>query len=136
MIFIDTWVFVEFFSEGEKFKRVEKIINKIKSGKKTVTSTMVLTELKYIIAKRYGIRKSDEVIHQILTLPNIKILPVSMDVALLAASLRIKYYHKEKRPLSYGDVINLATALIANCKVFYSGDPDFKGIEEIKTIII
>jgi predicted nucleic acid-binding protein len=97
---------------------------------------MVLTELKYIIAKRYGIRKSDEVIHQILTLPNIKILPVSMDVALLAASLRIKYYHKEKRPLSYGDVINLATALIANCKVFYSGDPDFKGIEEIKTIII
>jgi len=33
--------------------------------------------------------------------------------------------------VSYADIINLATALILKCDVFYSGDPDFKGIKEI-----
>jgi predicted nucleic acid-binding protein len=136
MIFIDSWILIEFFSEGMKFERAKNIIKKIEAGEKAVISTMVLTELKYRIAKKYNIRKSEEVIHEIQTFPNIKILPVSVDVAILAANLRVKYYDKDKRPLSFADVINLATAIITKCKVFYSGDPDFTDIKEIKTVIV
>lgn len=136
MIFIDSWILIEFFSEGMKFEKVKNIIEKIESGEKTVISTMVLTELKYRIAKKYGIRKSDEAVHEIQTFPNLKILPVSEDVAILAANLRVKYYDREKRPLSFADAINLATAVISKCKTLHSGDPDFKDIEEIKTAIV
>ncbi|MCM8803596.1 MAG: PIN domain-containing protein [Candidatus Omnitrophica bacterium] len=136
MIFIDSWVLIEFFSEGKKFKKARSIMEKIEAGEKAIISTMVLTEIKYRIAKKYSIRKSDEVVHEILTFPNVKILPISVDVAILAANLKIKYYDKEKRPLSFADVINLATAIISKCNVFYSGDSDFKNIKEIKTVIL
>ena len=136
MIFIDSWVFIEFFSEGTKFEESKKIIQKIESGEKAIISTIVLTELKYRIASKYNRRKSEEVVYEILTFPNIKILPVSTEVAILAADLRLKYYDRKKRPLSFADVINLATAIMSRCNIFYSGDPDFENIKEIKTLIL
>jgi predicted nucleic acid-binding protein len=136
MIFIDSWVFIEFFSEGARFEGAKKIIQMIRTGEDAIISTAILTELKYRIGKKYDRRRSDEVIHTIQIFPNIKILPITTEVATLAADLRLKYYDKEKRPLSFIDVINLATAILSKCRKFYSGDPDFKDIEEIETMIL
>jgi len=136
MIFIDSWVLIGFFSEGIEFEKAKNIIGKIVKGEKAVISAMVLAELKYRIAKKYSIGRSNEAIFKIQSLPNVEILPVSTEVAILAADLRIKYYDKEKRPLSFADVINLATAIMTKCDKFYSGDPDFKNVEEIETAIL
>ena len=54
----------------------------------------------------------------------------SQDFAALAVELRLKYYDRKKRAFSYADAIHLATALIAGCDQFYTGDSDFAGIDE------
>ncbi|MFO7991980.1 MAG: PIN domain-containing protein [Thermoplasmata archaeon] len=38
--------------------------------------------------------------------------------------------------LSYTDAIHLATALMADCDVLYTGDPIFKDIDEIENVVI
>ncbi len=50
MIFIDSWVWIEFFSEGEKSKKAEKIIEKLEEKEGVISST-VLMEVKYRIKK-------------------------------------------------------------------------------------
>jgi predicted nucleic acid-binding protein len=136
MIFIDSWVLIEFFSEGTEFEKAKNTIERMIRSENVVISAMVIAELKYRIAKKYSIKKSDEAIYKIQGLPNVKILPITTDVAILAADLRIKYYDKENRPVSYADMINLATAVMMKCDRFYSGDPDFKDMEEIKTVVL
>lgn len=135
MIFLDSWVWIEYFSEDKKFKEAAEILESV-YNEDIVISTMILIEVKYRIAKKFDIDKSDRVINLIESFPTIKIIPVTKEVAKLAAEIRLKYYKESYRLFSYADAINLATALLTNCKIFYTGDPDFKGIEEIKTVII
>lgn len=133
MIFIDSWAFLEFFSQSEKWLECNKIIQN--QGKKII-STIVLMEIKYRGIKKFGVRKAKEILHEIKTNESIAIIDVTKEIVELAADLRIKYYDKEHKPVSYADMINLATAVMTKCETFYSGDPDFKDIEEIKTMII
>lgn len=135
MIFLDSWIFIEFFAEGGKKKEVESILSEVKKGSKAIISTLVLTEVKYRIGKKFSPEIGSEVVYFIENFPNIKIVPIVSGIAKLAADLRLKYYSK-KRKLSFIDTINLATALVSKCEEFYSGDPDFEDIEEIKIKII
>ncbi|MBS3099279.1 PIN domain-containing protein [Candidatus Pacearchaeota archaeon] len=135
MIFLDSWIWIEYFSDGEKLKESTEILEDITIEQGGVISTMVLTEVKYRIAKKFDVTKADWVITLIENFSNIKIIPVTKEIAKLSANLRLKYCNKT-RNISYGGCINLATALLTSCKTFYSGDPDFKGIEEIKTVIV
>lgn len=135
MIFLDSWIWIEFFTEGKESEQIDKILESIDKGLAATISTAVLTEIKYMISKRFGIEKSDSVLYKIESIPNLKIVPVVAEVAKLAADLRLKYYSKE-RQISYFDCINLATAIITGCKKFYTADPDFKGIDEIEVEII
>ena len=133
MIFLDSWIWIEYFSQDEKYKEVEKVLE---VNEKIVISTTVILEVKYRISKKFGIEKSENAIYVIENLPNIFIIPVSLDIAKLAADLRIKYYKTKEREISFIDSLHLATALLTGCRKLYSGDPDFKNIEEIETVII
>ena len=79
---------------------------------------------------------ADDALYMIKNYPNIRVVPVTEDVATLAAKLRVKYYKKPERTVSYADMINLATAILTGCKKLYSGDNDFRGMEVIETEII
>lgn len=136
MIAIDSWILIEFFFRGPKHERADRLLEGIQHGEAAVMSPLAIAETKYRIAKKLGMEKARHVIHEIVSFPNIKILPVSIETAILAADLRYKYYHGKTRPLSLADCIHLATALMSKCDVLYSGDPDFKGIEEIKTVVV
>lgn len=136
MIYIDSWVIVEFFSEGPRFEKVKDVLERIQEGEAGVISSVVVTEVKYRISKARGAERARRVIHEILNFPEITVLPVTTDIASMAADLKLKYYAAGKRLLSLADVIHLATALISKCNTFYSGDPDFKDIKEIKTVVV
>ena len=135
MIYLDSWVWIEFFSRGESRDKAEEVIVGL-DGTGAVISTAVLLEVGYIFRRKYGEEKANGVITIIEALENLHIVPVSSEVAIYAADLRDKYNRKGGRHFSYGDAIHLATAVLTGCGVLYSGDPDFQGIEELDTEII
>jgi len=135
MMFIDSWVWIEFFSKGEKSKKAEEIISKLEE-KEGVISATVLMEVKYRIKKKFGRELSDRIINTMEAFDNLIILPVNSEVAKYAADLRDKYHKRKTRELSYADAIHLATAVLANCDTLYSGDPDFIDMDEMNTKVI
>ena len=135
MFFLDTWVLVDYFSKGDKYKKSENVINKIKK-EKAVIDTLVITELKYILSKKIGNEQTNKIIYYLQSISNLQIVPVVLPIAKLAADLRLKYYDKKKRAVAFADMIHLATAILTDCSTLYSGDPDFRDIEEIETSIL
>lgn len=63
---------------------------------------------------------------------SILIVPLTKEIAKTAADLRLKYYDKKIRDMSFIDAINLATGIFTGCDKFYTGDKDFDGITEIE----
>jgi len=133
MIGLDSWIFLEFFSMTDKWLKCKKILE---SKEKKVISPIVLMEIKFKGTKKFGEKKTSEILRKIKESKSIVIFNLNKTIAELAADLRLKYYDKKAKPVSYADMINLATSIMTKCKIFYSGDPDFEGIKEIKTVII
>lgn len=133
MIYLDSWIFLEYLTLGIKYEKCKKLI----LNKQTkIISPIVLMEVKYKATKKRGRKNTREFLHKIITDPLAVIVNVDKKVAEKAANLRLKYYKKGERELSYSDCIHLATAILSKCKKFYSGDTDFKGIKEIAVGII
>ena len=136
MMYLDSWVWISFFSDEMTSKRVEKILERLEAGERAVFSVIGLTELLYVMRRRAG-RDIAARIHQaVLSFRGLVLLPVTEDVAVLATGLRDKYYDKKKRAFSYADAVHLATACLAGCARFYTGDPDFSGISEMECEIL
>ncbi len=131
MIFLDSWIFIEYFATKN-----EKIIKLIEENTNImIISSVCITEIKYKLSKKYGALQANEIITLINNIQNLKILSVTAEIAELAADLRLKYYSK-KNELSFIDAINLATAIMTRCDAFYTGDPDFEDVKEIKIEIV
>lgn len=135
MIFLDSWVWIEFFSEGNRWKKAEHVVALLQNERGIISST-VLMEIRYRFLRKFGKEKADLIIHTIESFENLGIVPVTSGVAKYAADLRDKYYQKGEKELSYGDAIHLATAILTGCEKLYSSDPDFENIDEMNTEII
>ena len=126
---VESWKMQVSFVQQTENKASAELAENPKDVK--IISSAVIAEVKYRISKKFGNPKAIEAIDTINSLQNLKILPVTREIAEFAAELRLKYYSKD-RQISYIDAINLATAIKAGCAVFYNGDPDFDGITEIE----
>ena len=135
MIFLDSWVWLEFFQEDEKAEQAERIIERMQE-EGGIISTTVLTEVRYQIRRKYGEQKADKLTAIITSFENLDIMPVTEEVAVYAADLRHKYYQRKNNQISYADTIHIATAAMTHCNKIYTGDPDFKEIKEIETEIV
>jgi predicted nucleic acid-binding protein len=135
VIFLDSWIWIEFFSRGEKQEKALQVIEQIERVE-AVISTAILMEIGYIIRRRHGEEKAERIVSIIDSFENLHIIPLNFDVAVYAANIRDKYNGRDGRHFSYGDAIHLATAVLTGCEKLYSGDPDFRGIGELETIII
>lgn len=135
MIFIDSWVWIEYFSEDERWKRAEEVLKELEGGR-GIISSLVLAEVRYRILQKFGVEKADRVIHAIESFDTLQVVPVTAEAAKYGADLRDKYYQRGDKELSYADAIHLAIAIMTGCNKLYSGDPDFEGIEEMETEII
>lgn len=133
MIGLDSWIFLEYFVTGLKYKKCKSLVL---SKETKVISVATLMEVKYKGTKIAGRIKVKRFLNDIKINPSVKIVDVDAKIAERAANLRLKYYKKGERELSYSDCIHLATSISSKCTKFYSGDPDFKGIKEIPIKII
>jgi len=135
MIFIDSWVFLEFFQDDGKADDAEAVLEQINEEGAVIAPT-VLMEVQYQLRRKYGEKEADRVTTAIRTLDGLETAPITVEVAITAADIRDKYYQRRDRELSYADAIHITTALLTNCSILSSGDPDFTDLDEIDTQIV
>lgn len=138
MIFLDSWVWLEYLFSGEKDDEAEALIERANTSEEggLVTPT-VFAEISYRIRVVDGDETAEETVRAIHDYEHIDSVPLIDDIAEYAAELRHKYYQRGERELSYADAIHLATAVVHDdCDALYSGDPDFAGLDEIETVVL
>ena len=135
MIFIDSWVWLEYFQDDDKSEEAEKVLEEIRQDGGLICTT-VLMEVRYQVRKKYDEQTADKLTAYISSFENLRIMPITEEIALRAADIREKYYHRKENPISYADSIHIAAAELADCKTLYSGDPAFENLKEVKTEII
>lgn len=138
MIFLDSWIWLEFLFEGDQKSEAEELIERADTLEEggLITPT-VIVEISYRVRVVEDEETAGKAIHAIHSYEHIQSIPVIDEIAEYAAELRFKYYDSGKRELSYADAIHLATAVIHDeCHTLYSGDPDFEGIDEVDTVVL
>lgn len=135
MIFVDSWVWIDFFAEDDRWRDAEAILERIPEEGTVITPT-VLMEVWYRIGQKVDTERADQVVDAIQRFDDLEVVPVTTDAALTAARLREKYYQRGERELSYADAIHLAIAAMTGCDVLCSGDPDFEELDEIETLLV
>lgn len=135
MIFLDTWVWCEYAFRDDAWDEAEDVIQRARDDGGVVAST-VLAEVSYVVRRADGERTAARTVEAIRDFENIRIVPVTGDVALEGARIRNKYYERGDCEPSYADAIHLATALMTGCDTLYSGDSDFEPVEEIETVVL
>lgn len=133
MIFLDSWVWLELFFQGEHAADAAAAIREIDDEGGVIAPT-VLLEVNYRARRREGADRATHLTRRIWGIEGLSLSPIDSSVALRASEIRDKYYHREDWPLSYADAIHITTAEREGCTRLYSGDPDFEGIDEVETV--
>ena len=131
-VFLDTTPLIYFLDEdihfGEKTKDIlEEILS---DGKEMISS--VLTCMEYMVYPyRVGNQEKIEVFHEFVDDNDIKLIPISAEIAHKAAQIRAGY--KDFKAM---DSLQLAAADLAGCDVFLTNDNQLKQYKEIKCITV
>lgn len=138
MIFLDSWVWLEFVFDGDAAEEAESVIQRADTPEEGgLIAPTVITEVSYRVRTVEDAATADETVSAMLDYDHIRSVPVIDEIAAYAAELRFKYYDRGDRELSYADAIHLATAVVHDdCRALYSGDPDFAEVDEIETVIL
>ncbi|MGZ0745980.1 type II toxin-antitoxin system VapC family toxin [Haloparvum sp. AD34] len=138
MIFLDSWVWLEFLFSGDKADEAERVIERSNSPDEGgLIAPTVLAEVSYRVRDVDDEATAEEAVRAIRDYEHVDSLPLIDEIAEYAAELRFEYYEPGERELSYADAIHLATAVVHDeCDTLYSGDPDFENLDEIETVIL
>lgn len=138
MIFLDSWVWLEYLLGGEGGDAAERVIARAAAGGEGgLIAPTVVTEVAYRVRVASDGPTAEEAVRAMDDLDGVECLPLIAAVAEYAAELRYKYYDREDRAFSYADAVHLATATVHDdCTVLYSGDPDFEDVDEIETVVL
>lgn len=138
MIFLDSWVWLEFLFSGKKAAAAEAVIERADAPDEGgLIAPTVVAEVSYRVRRVEDEETAKEATRAIRDYDHIESFPLVDDIAEYAAELRFKYYDPGERELSYADAIHLATAVVHDeCHTLYSGDPDFEALDEIDTVVL
>lgn len=138
MIFLDSWVWLEFLFCGSKADEAERVIERANSPDEGgLIAPTVLAEVSYRVRDVDDEATAEEAVRAIRDYEHVDSLPLIDDVAENAAELRYEYYEPGELELSYADAIHLATAVVHDdCDTLYTGDPDFENLDEIETVVL
>lgn len=140
MIFLDSWVWLEFVFDGDEADEAESVIERADSPDEGgLIAPTVIAEVAYRIRSVGDEETAEEAIRAIHDYDHVESIPLIDDVAEYAAELRFEHYEPGERELSDADAIHLATASIHDeCHALYSGDPDFEGIDvgDVETVVL
>lgn len=138
VIFLDSWVWLEYVFSGDQAGKAESLIERANTqAEGGLVAPTVLAEVSYRVRVVEDEATADDAIRAIRDFEYIESVPLVDEIAAYAAELRFEYYERGTRELSYADAIHLATAIVHDdCTAFYSGDPDFVDIDEIETVVL
>lgn len=138
MIFLDSWVWLEFIFSGDKEDEAESLIGQANTAEEGgLIAPTIIAEVSYRVRVVEDRETANEAVRAIREFQYIESMPLIDDIAEYAAELRFKYYEPGERELSYADAIHVATAVVHDdCSELYSGDPDFADLDEIETSIL
>jgi predicted nucleic acid-binding protein len=138
VIFLDSWVWLEFVFSGDKADEAESVIERANTPKEgEIIAPKIIEEVSYGTRIGEDNETTDRAVRAIGEFQHIESMPIIDEIAAYAAELRFKYYEPGERELSYADAIHLATAAIHDdCDTLYSGDPEFADLDEIETVIL
>jgi predicted nucleic acid-binding protein len=138
VIFLDSWVWLEFIFSGDKEDEAESLIEQANTAEEggLITPT-IIAEVSYRVRVVEDRETAKEAVRAIREFEYIESMPLIDDIAEYAAELRFNYYEPGERELSYADAIHVATAVVHDdCSELYSGDPDFADLDEIETSVL
>jgi len=122
---LDTMLFIYHFEDHPRFSSItEKIFEKIERGEiRAFTSYITLLEILVKPYKDKDLKAAYDYKNLLLTFPNLQFIPVGLEIADTAASLRAEY------AIRTPDAIQLATAM--NCKAdsYITNDEALKKIK-------
>lgn len=138
MIFVDSWVWMEFVFGGDTAGEAESVIQRASDPEEGgLVAPTVLTEVSYRVRSVDSETTAEDAVDAIRAFDAVDCLPLVADVAEYAADLRYKYYDRGERAFSYADAIHLATASVhSDCHTLFTGDPDFEGVDEIDVVVL
>jgi predicted nucleic acid-binding protein len=138
VIFLDSWVWLEYLFSGEKDDEAGALIQRANTPEEggLITPT-VLAEISYRIRVVEDSETAEEAVRAVHDYEYIDSVPLIDEIGEYAAELRYEYYEPGERELSYADAVHLATAVVHDdCDALYSGDPDFADLDEIETVVL
>jgi len=118
MILVDSFGWIEYLAEGQLAERYEEYLANLAE---VVTPTIVLCEVYKRLRRE---RKEEEALLVIAQIMKTKVVPLSEEIALLAAEISLKH------TLPMADAIVYATAMKETCPMVTS-DPHFKELEDV-----
>lgn len=138
MIFLDSWVWLEYLFSGEQADEAADVIETADTADEGgLIAPTIIAEVSYRVRRVEDDETAAEAIRAIRDYEHIECVPLVEEIAEYAAELRFKYYVPGERELSYADAIHLATAALHDdCETLYSGDPDFEGLNEVETVVL
>lgn len=121
---LDTVTLIYFLEQHPRYYQTAKdIFKKIELGEiSSVISTLVFAELLVPAYRSKESKRAEKVVRILSNFPNLKIIPLTIDISITAARLRA--IHGLRTP----DAIHIATALEAKSSGIITNDKDFKKI--------
>jgi len=118
VILVDSFGWIEYLAEGPLAERYEEYLANLAE---VITPIIVLYEVHKKLGRE---RREEETLLVVAQMMKTKIVPLSEEIALLAAEISLKH------TLPMADAVVYATAMKEACPVVTS-DPHFKGLEDV-----
>lgn len=129
-IALDTMAFIYLFEEDRYYiDTVKAIFENVEKGKlKAITSTVTIVECLTKPLKKNDFPLVAKYGTAFRNFPNFEVVPVSIEVAEKAASIRARY------GLKTPDAIQIAIGVLRKARAFVTNDLNFKEVEDVKVV--
>lgn len=131
-LYFDTAPLIYYIERNKRyFEPMDAIVEHIESHSLTCVSAVItLTEV-LVHPIREGAEDVEQKYRDILTQNAIlQLMPVTIQVAELAARLRVNYN------LRTPDALHMAAAIVSGCGVFLTNDKDLKRVENVRVLVL
>lgn len=138
MIFLDSWVWLEYLFDGEAAEAAESGIREANDPDVGgLIAPTVVAEVSYRVAVVEDAATAAEAVAAIRSFDHVDCVPLVDEIGAYAADLRYRYYQRGTCELSYADAFHLAVATLhESCDTLLTGDPDFESVDEVETVVL
>jgi len=124
---VDSYALMTYLGDEAGAEQVKALLRQAQDNKATLYLSLInLGELAYIVERRYGSERLQEVFARLAQLPII--IEASLERVLAAAHVKAQY------AVSYADAFAIALAQEKEAPVV-TGDPEFKKVEHLVKVV-